>query len=71
VTTADADRSTQGKPGGGGGRLWLSRLIAIVIALVVAVLGYFIVAAFIPRWWAQRLGDPARLGSRQGVSGPH
>jgi hypothetical protein len=67
VTTADADRSTQGKPGGGGGRLWLSRLIA----LVVAVLGYFIVAAFIPRWWAQRLGDPARLGSRQGVSGPH
>ena len=27
----------------------------IVIALVVAVLGYFIAAAFIPRWWAQRV----------------
>jgi hypothetical protein len=55
VTTADRGRSTESKPSEGGGRLWLRRLIAIVIALVVAVLGYFIAAAFIPRWWAQRV----------------
>jgi Kef-type K+ transport system membrane component KefB len=55
VTTADRGRSTESKPSEGGGRLWLRRLIAISIALVVAVLGYFIAAAFIPRWWAQRV----------------
>ena len=55
MTTADAGRSTESKPSEGAGRLWLRRLIGIVIALAVAVLGYFIVAAFIPRWWAQRV----------------
>jgi hypothetical protein len=55
VTTADAGRSTESKPSEGAGRLWLRRLITIVIALVVSVLGYFIAAAFIPRWWAQRV----------------
>jgi hypothetical protein len=54
VTTADPGR-TESKPSEGGGRLWLRRLLAIVIALVVAVLGYFIAAAFIPRWWGQRV----------------
>jgi Na+/proline symporter len=55
VTAADAGRTTESKPSEGGGRLWLRRLITVVIALVVAVLGYFIAAAFIPRWWAQRV----------------
>jgi hypothetical protein len=55
VTTADPGRNTTSKPSEGGGRLWLRRLISIVIVVVVAVLGYFIAAAFIPRWWAQRV----------------
>jgi hypothetical protein len=55
VTTADAGRSTESKPSAEGARLWLRRIILIVIALVVLVLGYFIAAAFIPRWWAQRV----------------
>ena len=55
MTTADPGRSTTSKPSEGGGRLWLRRLISIVIVVVVAVLGYFIAAAFIPRWWAQRV----------------
>ena len=55
MTAADPSRSTDSKPSNRGGRVWLRRLIGIVIALAVAVLGYFIVAAFIPRWWAQRV----------------
>jgi hypothetical protein len=55
VTTADAGRSTESKPSEGKARLWLRRIITVLIALVVAVLGSYAAAAFIPRWWAQRV----------------
>ena len=32
------------------------RVILIVIAVVVVVVGYFVGAAFLPRWWARQIG---------------
>ena len=47
--TAGEERPT------GIGRRWLQRLVTIAIAILIGVLAYFVVAAFIPRWWAQRI----------------
>jgi uncharacterized membrane protein (DUF485 family) len=32
------------------------RIILIVIAVIVVVIGYFVGAAFLPRWWARQIG---------------
>lgn len=37
-------------------RNWKKILILGAAALVLLVAGYFILGAFIPRWWAQRIG---------------
>jgi hypothetical protein len=39
------------------GRSWRRRLAYTGIAVVVLVLGGWIGAAFIPRWWSHRIGD--------------
>ena len=36
---------------------WGRRLTIGLVAVVAAILGYFIAAAVIPRWWAQRVGS--------------
>ncbi|MFJ4657651.1 permease [Nocardia sp. NPDC088792] len=36
---------------------WRNRIIALVVAAVVLWVTYLILAAFIPRWWAQRLAE--------------
>ena len=33
------------------------RVILIVVAVIVIVIGYFVGAAFLPRWWARQIGD--------------
>lgn len=33
------------------------KLIGVAVAVVVAIVGWYIGAAVIPRWWAQRVGD--------------
>ncbi|HTJ67101.1 MAG TPA: hypothetical protein VL551_06185 [Actinospica sp.] len=38
-------------------RNWKRTLILAAVALVLLVAGYFILSAFIPRWWAQRIGS--------------
>jgi hypothetical protein len=40
----------------GGGTDWKRRVITGAILLIVLVLGYFALAAYIPRWWSQRIG---------------
>lgn len=44
-------------PTAGGHRDLKRRVIAIVLVIIALVVFYFIAAAFIPRWWAQRMGD--------------
>jgi hypothetical protein len=36
---------------------WQRRITIAVVAVVAAVLVYFVGAAIIPRWWAQRVGN--------------
>ena len=47
---------------------WLKRLIAIAVIVVVLVITYFILAAFIPRWWAQRVGGMADGSFAKGIA---
>jgi hypothetical protein len=42
--------------GSGGGRDWKKRVITGGILLVVLVIAYFVLSAYIPRWWSQRMG---------------
>jgi len=55
-------RSGQSAPGAGPAharknRDWKKTLILGGIALVLLVAAYFILSAFIPRWWSQRIGS--------------
>lgn len=36
---------------------WRNRIIALIVAAVVLWVSYLILAAFIPRWWAQRIAE--------------
>ncbi|GAA5059294.1 permease [Nocardia callitridis] len=36
---------------------WRPRLIGVLALIVVLVVAYFILAAFLPRWWAQRIAS--------------
>ncbi|MEV4241288.1 MULTISPECIES: permease [unclassified Nocardia] len=36
---------------------WRTRIIGAVAVIVVLIIAYFILAAFIPRWWAQRIAE--------------
>ncbi|MFE3444932.1 permease [Nocardia sp. NPDC059180] len=36
---------------------WRTRIIAGAVLVVVLIVAYLILAAFIPRWWAQRVGE--------------
>lgn len=50
---------------------WAVKAIAVAVVAVLAVIAYFILAAFLPRWWAQRIGAAASssltAGSALGV----
>lgn len=39
------------------GRSWRSRLIVGLVIVVLLVLAYVVAVTFLPRWWAQRVGD--------------
>jgi MFS family permease len=36
---------------------WGRRALLAVVGLVVVLAGYLLLAAYLPRWWAQRMGD--------------
>ncbi|MUM17967.1 permease [Mycobacterium sp. CBMA271] len=42
---------------------WRAHLIAAVALLLALAVLYFALSAFIPRWWAQRIGDMSGHGS--------
>ena len=46
---------------------WARRALWAAIAIVAIIALYFILAAFIPRWWAQRIGDQVNGSMAAGV----
>ncbi|MBS9373814.1 hypothetical protein [Rhodococcus sp. B50] len=46
---------------------WAKKTIAVVVALIVLVIAYYALAAFVPRWWAQRIAGLADGGFTRGV----
>jgi hypothetical protein len=42
---------------------WRTRVIGALVLIVVLVCTYFVLAAFLPRWWAQRVADMSGHGS--------
>ncbi|MQY21198.1 permease [Nocardia macrotermitis] len=43
--------------------IWRNRIIGVVAVIAVLVVAYFILASFIPRWWAQRIATMSGHGS--------
>ena len=56
MTTDSEDRPTTSNS---GMPRWLKRVIMFAILGAVLVIVYFILAAFLPRWWAERIGELA------------
>jgi hypothetical protein len=46
---------------------WARRAIVVSVILIVVIAGGFIGAAFVPRWWAQRVGDQADGSMAAGI----
>jgi MFS family permease len=46
---------------------WKRRIIFGLIGIVLLVLGYFFAAAFLPRWWAHRVGSQVGGSFASGV----
>ncbi|MGY4102680.1 permease [Nocardia sp. R16R-3T] len=51
--------SSEARPDGQKSTLatWRTRIIGALAVIAVLIIAYFILAAFIPRWWAQRVAD--------------
>ena len=65
MTTDSQDRPTTSKSGMPS---WLKRVIMFVILGAVLVIVYFILAAFLPRWWAERIGELSDRGFARGIT---
>ena len=63
--TDSKDRPTTSKSGMPS---WLKRVIMFAILGAVLVIVYFILAAFIPRWWAERIGGLCDGRFAQGIT---
>ncbi len=50
-----------------GEKHWGRRIIVGLVLVAIAVVLFIAGAAFMPRWWAQRIGDQVDGGSAQGV----
>jgi hypothetical protein len=48
-------------------REWRNRVVAVLIGLALLVALYLTAAAFLPRWWAQRVGDQVHGSFAAGV----
>ena len=47
---------------------WLRRGILLASLGAVLVIVYFILAAFVPRWWAERIGELSDRGFARGIT---
>lgn len=62
MTTENATPARAGLPA------WVKRVIWVAALLAVLVIAYFILAAFLPRWWAQQAGEMASGSIGKGVA---
>jgi hypothetical protein len=46
---------------------WRTRILGGLAVIVVLIVAYFILAAFIPRWWAQRLAEMVSGSFSKGI----
>ncbi|WP_084529970.1 permease [Nocardia crassostreae] len=46
---------------------WRNRIIALVVLALVVWVAYLILAAFIPRWWAQRIAEMVSGSFSKGI----
>ncbi|MCM6773228.1 permease [Nocardia sp. CDC159] len=57
-------RSVEQSPGTGPTlRTWRNRIVGLVLVIAALVIAYLLLAAFIPRWWAQRIAEMSGHGS--------
>lgn len=48
--------------------VWRNRALGLLAVIIVLVVAYFVLSAFIPRWWAQRIAGMSGHGSfAQGI----
>lgn len=50
-----------------GERHWIRRIVICAILLVAAIIMFFVGAAFLPRWWAHRIGDQVDGATASGI----
>ena len=48
-------------------RHWGRRIVIVGILLIAAVILFFVGAAFLPRWWAHRIGDQVSQSTASGI----
>lgn len=48
-------------------RTWAKRALVVIVVIVVLVAAGLLGAAFLPRWWAHRIGDQANGGFTGGI----
>lgn len=67
-TTNDAtDRFGEPTPKDARVTLWRRRVLVGGAVIVALIIGYFMAASFVPRWWAQRVGSLVDGGFTRGV----
>jgi hypothetical protein len=64
---SDVSRAPRETAGSDGGPDWPQRLIVAAVIVIVIVVGCFLAAAFVPRWWAQRVGDQVDGSMSSGI----
>lgn len=47
---------------------WAKKAIAVAVTLLVLVVAYFVLAAFLPRWWSMRVAGLADQGFARGIA---
>ncbi|MGV9411464.1 permease [Nocardia sp. NPDC003693] len=65
MTTTGQELPAESK--GSSFRTWRNRIIAVVVSALVLWVSYLILAAFIPRWWAQRIAESVSGSFAKGI----
>jgi len=65
VSSRDAGLPAEGPGARTGSEIWVRRIVVVLGLVVVAAIVYGILAAALPRWWAQRVG--AQVDGRMSV----
>ncbi|NMN94967.1 permease [Antrihabitans stalactiti] len=61
---SEAPPVTTGKP---AAQVWIRRAILAAVVLVILVVMYFALSAFIPRWWGIKIGNIANQSFTRGI----